>query len=538
MLEWLRIDNYILIDHLNITFKPGFNVLTGPTGSGKSMITSALSILFGFKAQSGIALDDTKETIIQASLIPNQDQLDALSSYINEAGRIELTRQIKVNGKSIYKCCGRSIKVSEVIKLRQMHFCHRQQHQHLDLFNEAEHLNWLDDFAEIDRTKIEVAFLDWQKAKHQLNLLRQMKSSHDEVTIEHFYQELAEFFQNDFSYETLNEQLDVEAKKKQSLDEVKKVHQSMLANDMSDSITAIESRDPDNALIGPLTTFSSCQTETLNQITNFLNDQDDFGRYESLKETQHMWHELSRKHRCQPYALYDVFKQLEETIQTLANLDENEAFEVCKIAEKAYHEAAKVVTEQRQSQAIILAQVMTDAIQSLGMKHALFFINLVPTEPSKQGSERCEFLMSTNPGQMPQALKDTLSGGELSRVGLALQEHCSSQMKPIQLLDEVDVGISGQVAQQVAQLLCKRARKHQIIAISHLPQMAMMADYHGYISKGITNDQAVIGFKWLETDERIDGLAELIAGKEIDAAATAHAKQLLALAKKEKAVLI
>ena len=104
MLEWLRIDNYILIDHLNITFKPGFNVLTGPTGSGKSMITSALSILFGFKAQSGIALDDTKETIIQASLIPNQDQLDALSSYINEAGRIELTRQIKVNGKSAKEC--------------------------------------------------------------------------------------------------------------------------------------------------------------------------------------------------------------------------------------------------------------------------------------------------------------------------------------------------------------------------------------------------------------------------------------------------
>ena len=146
--------------------------------------------------------------------------------------------------------------------------------------------------------------------------------------------------------------------------------------------------------------------------------------------------------------------------------------------------------------------------------------------------------MSTNPGQMPQSLKETLSGGELSRVGLALQEHCPSNMKPIQLLDEVDVGISGHVAEQVAYLLFKRSKKHQIIAISHLPQMAMMADQHGYISKNVVEEQARIGFKWLNSKERIDALAELLAGKKINQAAKEHAKELLFSANQEKEALV
>jgi DNA repair protein RecN (Recombination protein N) len=121
---------------------------------------------------------------------------------------------------------------------------------------------------------------------------------------------------------------------------------------------------------------------------------------------------------------------------------------------------------------------------------------------------------------------------------LALQEHCASHMKPIQLLDEVDVGISGHVAEQVAQLLYKRSKNHQIIAISHLPQMAMMADQHGYICKGVKNDQACIQFKWLNDKERVDGLAELLAGKKINDAARDNAQQLLMSADIEKKALV
>ena len=102
----------------------------------------------------------------------------------------------------------------DVIKVRNAHFCHRQQHQQLDLFNDDRHLDWLDDFGSIQRIDVEQAYLEWQKSKQQLHILRQLKSSHDELTIEHFYQELAAFFQNMCSYEELNQQLDQEVKRK------------------------------------------------------------------------------------------------------------------------------------------------------------------------------------------------------------------------------------------------------------------------------------------------------------------------------------
>lgn len=537
MLNWLSIENYILIDALKLSFEPGFNVLTGPTGSGKSMITNALGVLFGARIQSNAALDQSKPVTIKASLKADKACAHMFKSYMNENHSFDLERTIK-QGKSVYKCNGKPIKLVDVIKIRDAHFCHRQQHQQLDLFNDELHLDWLDDFGAINRTQVEAAFIEWQKCKHQLKILRQLKSSHDELTIEHFYQELASFFQNMCTYDELNQQLDIEIQKKRTIDLVKGVYQDLNSSNLDDKIGQIQEVYPDYEVTETLVNFSSAQDKAIMALDGFLQTHSDQSKYEALQETLNAWHELSRKHRCQPYELYEVFEQIQETMQTLSNLDENQAFDACQKAEKHYYQYAEALTRQRKEIAIDLAKKMTGSVQTLGMQHALFFINMTEGDPSKRGSDVCQFLMSTNPGQMPQSLKETLSGGELSRVGLALQEHCASHMKPIQLLDEVDVGISGQVAEQVAQLLYKRSKKHQIIAISHLPQMAMMADQHGYISKGVKGDQACINFKWLNDDERIDGLAELLAGKKINDAARENAQQLLESANIEKEALV
>lgn len=537
MLNWLSIENYILIDVLRLSFKPGFNVLTGPTGSGKSMITSALGILFGSRMQGDMSLDKLKPITIKASLQINTILSSEISEFVGENQCLELERTIK-KGKSIYKCCGKSIKLVDVIKIRDIYFCHRQQHQQLDLFDDERHLDWLDDFGTVDRTQVEQTFSEWQKCKHQLKILRQLKNSHDEATIEHFYQELADFFQNMCTYDELNQQLDLEIKKKRTIDIVRSIYQDINISNLDQKISQIQEAYSEHTILESLTHYVSEQDNIMTDLDGFLQENSDQSKYESLKETLHIWHELSRKHRCQPYELKDVFEQIQETMQTLSNLDENQAFDACQKAEKNYVQLAESLTQQRKSIAIELAKKMTHSIQALGMQHALFFINVAECDPSKTGSDKCQFLVSTNPGQMPQSLKETLSGGELSRVGLALQEHCASHMKPIQLLDEVDVGISGHVAEQVAQLLYKRSKKHQIIAISHLPQMAMMADQHGYISKGVKGDQACIQFKWLDEEERITGLAELLAGKKINDAAKENAQQLLVSAQQEKEALI
>lgn len=537
MLNWLSIENYILIDHLKLSFQPGFNVLTGPTGSGKSMITSALGVLFGARTQGNAALDQSKSVVIKASLKADKACLEQFKDYLDTKQCFNLERTIK-QGKSVYKCNGKPIKLVDVIKIRDAHFCHRQQHQQLDLFNDELHLDWLDDFGTIDRTQVEVAFTEWQKCKHQLKILRQLKSNHDELTIEHFYQELANFFQNMCTYDELNQQLDLEIKKKRAVDLVKSVYHDMHTSNLDDKIGQIQDVYAEHEITESLMHFSSVQEKTLMALDGFLQEHSDQSKYDALQETLNAWHQLSRKHRCQPYELYDVFEQIQETMQTLSNLDENQAFDACQKAEKVYHQYAESLTEQRKQMAIDLAKKMTISVQTLGMQHALFFINMTEGEPSKRGSDVCQFLMTTNPGQMPQSLKETLSGGELSRVGLALQEHCASHMKPIQLLDEVDVGISGHVAEQVAQLLYKRSKNHQIIAISHLPQMAMMADQHGYISKGVKDEQACIQFKWLNEEERVEGLAELLAGKKINAAARDNAQQLLTSARSEKEALV
>lgn len=538
MLKCLEIENYLLIDQLRIPFNSGLNVLTGPTGSGKSMITSAIGLAFGGRVHGAVASKQDEPTIIRIQLKVTDELKAEFSDYLDKHGCIELERVIKVTGKSIYRCGGKPIKMAAVTKIRNACFSYRQQHQQLDLFDSALHIQLLDEFAEIDTAQVAAAYQDWQQAEHRLTLLKTMKDTHDETTIDHFYKELETFFDQQLTYDELNEQLDLGARQQKSIDLVRTMHRDLLAKDQGEGLDDLMEMYPENQLVTSMLALYQQQSETVKVISAFLEEHADQSEYEQAQQTLARWHELARKHRCQPYELFAVYEQLHETIDALANLDEDQALEASIQAKKVYMTLAESLTERRKASAVELAQNMSKAIQSLGMNHGLFFVNITQSEPSAKGVDACSFYVSTNPGQMPQPLKDTLSGGELSRVSLALQEQCRTQMRAIQLLDEVDVGISGHVAEQVAQLLYRRAQDYQIIAISHLPQMAMMADHHGYISKKLVDDRACVEFKWLSKDQRVVGLAELLAGCEVNVAAKQNAQQLLDQAQDTKKTLV
>lgn len=527
MLKKLEIENYLLIEHQVVEFQAGLSVITGPTGSGKSMLTGAIAALFGGRVHADAACVVDKPVKLSATLILNSAEKELLAKYHINGDMLQLERTIKPNGKSIYRCQEKNIKLADVLNIKSVCYSHCRQHQQLDLFDDTKHLDMLDQYAQIEIYELTEAYQAWQDAERKLAILKAARAEYDLKTIQFFYDELDTFFEHGYQYEQLLQEMAACEKLIKSYEAVDKLYQKLNQQSIDQQIDGIISDPLQHALAPTLIEFQAQQVQFKQSIAMQLNEQPSLDDYQVLKDLQIKWHELARKHRCQPFELMQKKIDYGQVLQTITTLDEDQAQSKVEDAKVLYEQLADLISKKRRDAAQTLAQQMSKDMQKLGMQQGMFFVDIQDALKGPKGQDGCQFLASTNLGQMPQPLKNTLSGGELSRVNLAFQEQCVSQMRPIQLLDEVDVGISGQVAEQVATLLYQRAQRHQVIVISHLPQMTMMADHHGYVSKQGLADKTRIDFRWLDGATRIQGLAELIAGESINALAKEHAAELL-----------
>lgn len=527
MLKRLDIENYLLIEHQRIEFQAGLSVITGPTGSGKSMLTGAIAAVFGGRLHADVACKADEPVKISAFLCLSTAERAMLPAYDSGDGTLKLERIIKPNGKSVYRCQDKIIKLADVMNIKAVCYSHCRQHQQLDLFDDTKHLDMLDQYAQIETHEVTDAYQAWQSAQRKLDLLLAARAEHDVETIQFFYEELEAFFEHGYEYEQLLQEMAAYEKLLKSFEALEKLSQHLNQHGADQLIEAIIADPLQQVFASTLMDYQAQHAAFKQALSIQLNEQPASDDYRVLKDMQMKWHELARKHRCQPYELMQKKMDYAQVLQTINTLDEDQAQAVVEEAKLMYVQLAVSISAKRREAAQTLAQQMSKDMQKLGMQQGLFFVDVQAASQGPTGQDACQFLASTNLGQMPQPLKNTLSGGELSRVNLAFQEQCASQMRPIQLLDEVDVGISGQVAEQVATLLYQRAQRHQVIVISHLPQMTMMADHHGYVSKQGLADKTQIDFCWLTGMARINGLAELIAGESINALAKEHAAELL-----------
>ncbi|RUL65965.1 DNA repair protein RecN [Dyella dinghuensis] len=551
MLTSLYVRHLAVVEEADITFGPGLTVVSGETGAGKSLLVDALMLLAGARADSNIvrAGSDRAELIAEFDLkgLPEaaawlkQEELD-------EDGACQLRRVIRAEGSSRAWINGRPATIGQMGDLAALLVEIHGQHEHQALLERTHQLNLLDAYAENEKRVEQVRdlALQWREIGtrmrklsgdddrgHRLELLR-----HELSELEKWALPPAELAELEASHKRLAnaskltegltgvvEMLDGDSELalRQSLG---RAHAEL------GRLAALDDR-----LAPLLELLDSAQiqlNEAVDGLERYAQDVDlDPDRYAEVDTHLTRLHELSRKHRL-PAAELDAKRT---SIQTELNELENagEALERLSTQrdqlQRDYAKAAEALSKARQTAAKKLSKDVSALMTELGMAGGVVQVSLEPaesTEPDPQGRERCELLVSANPGQPPRPLRKVASGGELARISLAIEvATLGKDTIGSMVFDEVDTGIGGAVAEVVGQKLRALGSRCQVLCVTHLPQVAAQGHSHLRVSKHSEGNSTHTRIEALNTDGRRDELARMLGGVEITRETRAHAKQML-----------
>jgi DNA repair protein RecN (Recombination protein N) len=551
MLTSLYVRHLAVVEEADITFGPGLTVVSGETGAGKSLLVDALMLLAGARADSNIvrAGSDRAELIAEFDLkgLPEaaawlkQEELD-------EDGACQLRRVIRAEGSSRAWINGRPATIGQMSDLAALLVEIHGQHEHQALLERTHQLNLLDAYAENERRieQVRDLALQWREIGarmrklsggddrgHRLELLRHELSELEKwalpptelAELEASHKRLANASKLTEGLTGVVEMLDGDSELalRQSLS---RAHAEL------GRLAALDDR------LGPmLDLLDSAQiqlNEAVDGLERYAQDVDlDPERYAEVDTHLTRLHELSRKHRL-PAAELD---EKRVTIQTELNELENagEALERFGTQrdqlQRDYAKAAETLSKTRQTAAKKLGKDVSALMSELGMTGGVLQVSLEPAEsdePDPQGRERCELLVSANPGQPPRPLRKVASGGELARISLAIEvATLGKDTIGSMVFDEVDTGIGGAVAEVVGQKLRALGSRCQVLCVTHLPQVAAQGHSHLRVSKHSEGNSTHTRIEALNTDGRRDELARMLGGVEITRETRAHAKQML-----------
>ena len=553
MLETLNVKNLAVISEAEIEFGPGLNILTGETGAGKSVILGSANLALGAKASKDMIRTGADsayvEMIFHIRLDSQKERLLDMDIELDE-DRIILSRKITEN-KSICKINGETVSASTLKKAAEILIDIHGQHEHQKLLQSRNHLPLLDDYAgnEIEQVKkqylakyheykavlkeLESADLNDEQRTREISLLEyeinEIKNAHltigeDEV--------LEEYYKKASNSKNINEALG-------------QVYNMASGDGMAEMISRAVRE------ISAVTKYDDSLEEMLNQAMEIEQLTDDFARSiqsyieVNVYDEQEFINAQTRldeiNHLKSKYG-----KSIDKIIETLEikqhKYDELTDFDVWKeeLAAKVtslYEEACKLadqISAIRNAKAAELSEEVTRALKELNFLDADFKINIYKLDDiGETGRDKVEILLSTNPGESPKPLEKIASGGELSRIMLALKS-VGAQKDDIETLifDEIDTGISGRTAQAVALKLSSLSDEHQIICITHLPQIAAMADRHFCIAKSVVNDRTLSGVNLLDEEGCVKELARMMGGLEITESVIKSAREMKMLAKR------
>jgi DNA repair protein RecN (Recombination protein N) len=549
MLTYLHIRNLAIVTDLNLECESGMTAITGETGAGKSILIDALSLALGERADSSLVRPGSPraEIILQFDLQP----LPHVHAWLTEhelADTMEclIRRTINADGRSRAYINDQAVTLSQVRELGSLLLDIHGQHAYHSLLNADTHIGILDNFAAHQElcSQVREAFLTWQHTSQQLRALQRSTEER---------QSRLELLQ--FQLEELNE-LELE---KNSWEHIVKEHQQLAnaeqlvqqAQQVLDYLNGeqvnalVLLQQASHALEKVSAVFSNTQhiTELLNNASIYTQEAShdlqqfvdhvtiDPQRLAELDQLMGQMHTLARKHRCQTEQLAEHYLKLQEEYQLLLNADDQQENLKNTLAQHAtdYQKLADKLSKQRQKAATQLSKNVTAQLPQLALPHAKFTVELKSQEAfSAQGQETCEFIVQTNPGHPAQPLAKIASGGELSRISLAIQVvTAQTSPTPVLVFDEVDVGISGATASMVGQLLKQLSQHAQILCVTHQPQVAVYAKHHWLVEKKVTDNHTATQIVSLENKERINEIARMLGGIKITAQTLAHAKELL-----------
>ncbi|WP_118791873.1 DNA repair protein RecN [Neisseria bergeri] len=553
MLLTLSLRDFVIVENLNLDFQSGFTVLTGETGAGKSITLDAIGLLLGDKADYSQVRSGAKEA--QLSALFDISHLPVLKAELYEQGllndgeeELSIRRIIDAKGKS------RSFINNQAATLAQLKAIGGQlidihgQNAHHSLNQEAAQRELLDAFAgsKVQAEIVRQLYQNWVNAKKAL----QEAQEHAETIIiererlEWQFNELNQLDIKQGEWETLSQSHDSLAHSAELLQAAEEVGskidgdngiqrhiyqcQKLLAN-----LQNIEPRFAES-----LNMLASIEAE-LGEISANMRDvagRSDINPNELAAQEQRMGElmGMARKYRIEPEELPAKLAEIEERLQSLQAAADLEALTQTVARNLAeYQEAAHILSAMRHQAAGRLGEETTENMQHLAMKGARFDIVLLPSSPTAHGLEQVQFQVAANKGNPPRPLNKVASGGELARISLALQVVASQYTQvPTLIFDEVDTGIGGGVAEMVGKALRALGRKHQVLAVTHLPQVASCGENHWRVRKHSEGEQTVSEISILDEIQRIEEVARMLGGEVITDTTRQHAAELLQLASK------
>ncbi|MFH1333796.1 MAG: DNA repair protein RecN [Pseudomonadota bacterium] len=550
MLTQIHIKNFTIIETLELDLHAGMTVLTGETGAGKSILIDAIELAFGKRANANVVRQGEKRADI--SIFFDIQNAPALQNYLetndlnNDSHECMVRRTIDREGRSKSYINGIPTSLQPLREIAEGLVNIHGQHEFQKLLKRDEQLELLDGFAKNDALLQELSELT-KKWKQTRQAFEQLKASTENV------QARADFLNYQIKeLDELNlaeneiEKLTQEHKKLSHTDQLLQNAQLTFAlldeNDSSvtnalstvaHTLAPIKGLDPalsntadlvDNALIQV--------TEAVLEIQHYLEHAEpDPEKLAHIENRLSLIHDIARKHHVKPEALHDLHQRMQEELNQLETSDQQlltlEAS--IKEQEKQYAEVAKKLTQRRQKAAQTLSQSVSEKMQTLGMKGGKFEIAFESKESlSSKGMETVTFRVSANPGHALQPLAKIASGGELSRISLAIQVIAAKNTTtPTLIFDEVDVGIGGATAEVVGELLKTLGKESQILCITHLPQVAAKGDQHLKIEKKNDTKNTSVSMQYLETEPRMQEIARMLGGIKITEQTLSHAKEML-----------
>ncbi len=534
MLSRLFIKNFILIDELLLEFDKGLNIITGETGAGKSIIINAIDIVFGAKASKELIKTGETKAVIELTVANTSEKLSSFYEAYgidNLGDEIIITKEITQSGTRT-KVNGSMVSQEAVRFLREIFIDIHSQHEMYTFMKPKCHITLLDNYAKSTlQPYLEEYKLVWQNYQNLKSKLENIKNSNQltEAQIDFLKFQINEIESAEIKSDNEDEVLAQEINILENAERLKELSGSIswaISNDdesileglskVKKNLSAITALEPSLAdteveLINVMDSVKNIASVLRDYSQNLDNDTE---KLNNLQERQFLLDKLKRKYGG---SLSSVLDTLFASQKELASVETNEADEeqlkidLEQVLSKL-HKLAEKITELRKTYAEVLSCMISEKLTSLELPKVKFLIDVRPSELNTIGADDVEFLISTNISELPKPLIKVASGGEISRVMLALKViFAQSDNIDTVIFDEIDTGISGKAAQSVADEVKELAKYRQIIMITHQAIIASRSDRHFYVSK-LQDDLTKISVKILSAEDKIKAVAELAGG--------------------------
>lgn len=556
MLQELTIKNFAIISSLHLGFTDGMTALTGETGAGKSIIIDAVSLLAGARSSIEYIRQGSDKCLVEGLFdLPKQHEfsllMEELGIEVDEAGLI-VQRDLNISGKSVSRVNGRIITLANLRRIGQFLVDIQGQNDHQELMHPESHLRLLDSFGDSafqeKKNRYQTAYHSYITLMNQVRKFKQNEQSFvQRIDMLTFQQE--EIGNAELSIgeeEKLMEEREKLTNYQKIVDSLSYSYQAM-TNEETNSLDVIGSASQELQTIASLDADYESISDNVHSAYYLLQDavseigrqldllELDEERLDIVNERLELIHQLKRKYGDSIEIILNYYDQISEEL-----LDSDFSGDKLERLEKELYEKenelkhlAEMLQAARKKMAKKLESAIQNELKDLYMENARFEVSFKESSFNAEGVDEVEFYITTNPGEPLKPLVKVASGGEISRVMLALKTIFSKTQGLTSIVfDEVDTGVSGRVAQAIADKIYQIGLNSQALCITHLPQVAAKADHQLFIRKEIVDGRTLTKVEELTERDRIDEIARMLAGAEITDLTVKHAKELLQLAKK------